>query len=239
MSTAELSSAPPAATVLLPASVLPKDWTLQQLQQHLGDIPLERIRLYPPPGMATEQDVLDLDDHQGALCELIDGILVEKTVSWYESLVASWIVHFLQAYLKENKLGMALTADGALQISPNQVRIPDACFISRERVQKVKPQRGTVPPLVPDVAVEVLSRSNTRQEMDRKREEYFAAGVRLVWYIDAEAHSATVFTSPEDSVVIDESGTLDGGDVLPGFALPLAELFARADEQADMLQGEE
>ncbi len=239
MSTAELSASPPAATVLLPASVLPKDWTLKQLQQHLGDIPLERIRLYPPPGMATERDVLDLCEHRNRLCELIDGILVEKTVSWYESLVASWIVHFLQAYLKENKLGMALTEGAALQILPDQVRMPDACFISRERIHKVKPQRGTIPPLVPDVAVEVLSRSNTRQEMDRKREEYFAAGVRLVWYIDPEARSATVYSSPDASVVIDESGTLDGGDVLPGFSLSLAELFARADEQADMLSGEE
>ena len=84
----------------------------------------------------------------------------------------------------------------------------------------------------PDLAVEVLSESNTAEEMARKLREYFAAGVRLVWMIDPRDRTATVFTGPELSRMLDETHTLDGGDVLPGFQLPLRDLFAELDLQA-------
>jgi hypothetical protein len=80
--------------------------------------------------------------------------------------------------------------------------------------------------LVPDLAVEVLSPSNTEAEMARKRQEYFAAGVRLVWMVDPDARTVTVYTAPDQSTVLGEVDTLSGDPVLPGFTLPLRDLFA-------------
>ena len=85
------------------------------------------------------------------------------------------------------------------------------------------------PHLVPDLAVEVLSEGNTVPEMDRKRREYFRAGVRLVWLVDPEARTVAVFTGPDQHSTLGETDLLDGGAVLPGFTLSLAELFARLD----------
>ena len=236
MSTAEFSDAPSSPTVVLPASVLPTDWTLDQLQQHLGGIPLERIRLYPPPGMATRSHLEHLVDDKFCLCELIDGTLVEKPVGWYEATLAQIIGGFLQAYLAQHKVGLGLGADAALRILGDQIRLPDVCFISKERVQQARPQRGETPAMAPNLAIEVLSASNTTAEMDRKLKEYFEAGAEMVWYIDPQTRSATVYTSVDESQHVKEQGTLTGGDVLPGFELSLAEPFAQADEQADMLQ---
>lgn len=77
------------------------------------------------------------------------------------------------------------------------------------------------------MAVEVLSKGNTRGEMSRKLREYFAAGVRLVWFVDSKSKSVTVYTSPTRSKIIPLDGTLDGGKVLPGFQLSVARLFAK------------
>lgn len=87
--------------------------------------------------------------------------------------------------------------------------------------------------LAPALAVEVLSPGNTREEMDRKLQDYFAAGVRLVWNVDPEARAVTVYTAPDRSCVLAEDQTLDGGDVLPGFTLPLRKLFARLGPSAE------
>jgi Uma2 family endonuclease len=88
-----------------------------------------------------------------------------------------------------------------------------------------------IPDLAPDLAVEVLSESNTAAEMARKREEYFAAGVRLVWLVDPRSRTVTVHDAEGRSTTLDETATLDGGAVLPGFAMPLRDLFAELDRR--------
>jgi Uma2 family endonuclease len=86
--------------------------------------------------------------------------------------------------------------------------------------------------LVPDLVVEILSPSNTGAEIDHKLRDYFKAGVRWAWVIDPRKRTARVHNSPEASITIDEAGTLDGRDVLPGFRLPLAKLFERLEKPA-------
>jgi Uma2 family endonuclease len=81
--------------------------------------------------------------------------------------------------------------------------------------------------VAPGLVVEVLSPTNTAKEIDRKLRELFAAGCKLAWVIDPPTRTAKVYTSAKRFKELDEAGTLDGGKVLPGFALPLAELFAR------------
>lgn len=108
------------------------------------------------------------------------------------------------------------------------VRIPDVSFVLWEHLPA---QYGPIPPMAPDLAVEVLSESNTPAEMGRKLNEYFAAGTQLVWYFDLRARTVTVYTAPDQATVLDESQTLDGGNLLPGLLIPLRELFERASRR--------
>ena len=87
---------------------------------------------------------------------------------------------------------------------------------------------------VPDLAVEILSPTNTRTEMQIKLKEYFLGGVKLVWMIDPEKRTADVYTAPDAKTAIPTDGSLDGGEVLPGFSLPLAELFAKRSHAPDV-----
>jgi Uma2 family endonuclease len=213
-------------------SVLPDQWTVADMVAHLGDIPLSRIRMVPPPGTATEKDVLEAESRFGCICELIDGVLVEKTMGWKESLLAVEIAHRIRGYLETHDLGDVLGADGTLRILPQQVRVPDVCFLSWQRFPGGERPQAPIPPLAPDLAVEILSPGNTEGEMRRKLRDYFTAGVRLVWYVDPATRSARAYTAPDQCVEIGEDGSLSGGDVLPEFTLPLRELFARAERGA-------
>jgi Uma2 family endonuclease len=103
------------------------DYTLMDLMELFGPIPFYRIRHDPPPGMATEEDVLEIDAHEDRLCELMDGVLVEKTVGAYESYLAVLLGTILNQYVREHQLGIVLGADGMLRLWPGMVRIPDTC----------------------------------------------------------------------------------------------------------------
>lgn len=211
-------------TTLLTSS--PQIPTLADLLSRLGGVSPERVRFYPLPGTATEADVVAIEAGENRLCELVDGVLVEKPMGFRESLVAGWILTALNSFVMPRRLGVVSGADGLMRLVPGLVRIPDVAFISRERLPGGRIPAEPIPQLVPDLAVEVLSESNTTAEMDRKRREYFEAGVRLVWLIDSEMRTAAVFTGPEQCVELNADGVLDGGNVLPGFTLPLNELFA-------------
>jgi len=202
---------------------------MADLQQHLGGIPLERILLYRSPGTATEEDALWLDEHEDRLCELVDGVLVEKAMSSFESLIAAILLRLIGNFLDTNNLGILLGADGQLWILPTKMRLPDVSFIRWERFPSGKLPSDRVYRIAPDLAVEILSTGNTAKEMDRKLSEYFQAGVRLVWYIDPQSRTARVYTATDQMHEIDTAGHLDGRDVLPGFSVRLGELFERAD----------
>ncbi|MCA9123152.1 MAG: Uma2 family endonuclease [Planctomycetaceae bacterium] len=208
---------------------LPSNWTMADLQHHLGDIPAERILVVPPPGYATPDDVDWLDAHEDRLCELEDGVLVEKPMGWYESLLALLIATEINIYLRRNDVGKVLGADGSMKILPGIVKIPDVSFISWERWPKVKMPRRPIPALVPDLVVEVLSDTNTKREMEIKLVRYFESGVRLIWYVDPETRTAKSYTSPSVVTEVNADGSLNGGEVLPGFQLSLAALFGEAD----------
>jgi Uma2 family endonuclease len=109
------------------------------------------------------------------------------------------------------------------------VRLPDVGFVSWDRLPGRRVPDEPIPNVVPDLAVEVLSPSNTAREMSRKRGEYFRAGVRLVWEIDPRTRTARVYTSETVFTDLTAGDELDGDPVLPGFRLPLAVLFAELD----------
>ncbi len=107
--------------------------------------------------------------------------------------------------------------------------IPDVSFVSWDRLPGGRVPREPIPDLVPDLAVEILSEGNTAAEMKRKVAEYFAADARLVWLVYPDARAVEVFKAPGRSVRLGVTGTLEGGKVLPGFALSVRERFERAE----------
>ena len=199
-----------------------------ELVQRLGHIPLERIRFTPPPGTATERDLLTALRRSDRLYELVDGTLVEKPMGLSESMLAGHILRKIGNFAEEHDLGIPAGEAGTVRLLKGLVRIPDVAFFGWDKLPgRVLPSRA-IPDLAPDLAIEVLSKGNTPAEMERKLREYFLAGVRLVWLIDPRQRQATVYTGPDaPAATLDAEQALDGGDVLPGFRLPLAELFAR------------
>jgi Uma2 family endonuclease len=206
--------------------------TVADLLEQLGDIPPHRVRMKPYPGTATEQDVIAAEAApEKRLCELIDGTLVEKDMGQYESRLATVLSHFIETYLDTHDLGICFGEAAMLRIVPGRVRLPDVSFVSWDKLPNRELPAEPIANLVPDLAVEVLSASNTRREMENKRREYFQGGARLVWEIDPPTRTARMYTSTEHFQEIDLHGALDGGDVLPGFTLSLSQLFARAGRQ--------
>jgi Uma2 family endonuclease len=199
----------------------------------LGDIPADRIRLHPAPGTATEQDVLDVLDHEGRICELIDGTLVEKVMGMREARVSAVLIFFLESFLSRHNLGLVTGPDGTLKLTTGLLRIPDVTFVSWDRLPGRELPDQPVPRLTIDLAVEVISKGNTKQEMERKLREYFEAETRLVWFLDPKNRTARVYTSPRRFTRLAEDQALDGGDVLPGFTLSLRALFDRANRGPD------
>jgi Uma2 family endonuclease len=208
-----------------------KIWTLADLVAKFGPLPASRIRHDPPPGTATEQDVLDIQTREKRLCELVDGVLVEKTMGFYESRLAMVLGHFLEDFLDKHDLGIVAGEAGLLRLGYGLVRIPDISFVSWDRLPHRRIPRQPIANLVPDLAVEILSKSNTKKEMGRKLRDYFKAGVRLVWYIDPEARTVQVYAGLFKSKRLTASQTLEGAPVLPGFSLSLRQFFERAERR--------
>ena len=209
-----------------------QDQTVADLLDRLGGIPASRVRLVPTPGTATEQDVIDVHDRTNRLCELVDGVLVEKVMGFDESIVSLLLAGSLLNYLQRHDLGKLVGADGMMRLFPGLVRIPDVAFISWRRYPKKTRKRGEIPTVAPDLVVEVLSKGNTPREMARKLDEYFRAGVLQVWYVDPKRRKVRVFTGRDHSVVLGENQHLDGGDVLPGFTLSIRDWFGEAERTA-------
>ena len=200
--------------------------TLADLIAGIGGVPLERVRAFPPLGTATEADVIrERESPERRLCELIDGILVEKAMGAKESILACELIHLLSIHVRGNRLGVVLGPDGMLRLSPGLVRIPDVSFIPWSQLPGRRVPDTAMLEIPADLAVEVLSPSNTADETRRKLHDYFQAGTRLVWVIDPKKLTARTYTAPESSQAVGKSGSLDGGEVLPGFRVSLPELF--------------
>lgn len=211
------------------ATVSPGIKNLADLQDRLGGVPLARIRFRPWPGSATVQDLLEVKQREGVLCELVEGVLLDKAVGFLEAGLAVLIGELLNRFVRSRNLGIVTGPDGTVELMAGLVRIPDVAFTRWDRLPGRRYPDAPVPRLAPNLAVEVLSRSNTPGEMAAKRQDYFTAGVELVWEIDPEARSVVVYTTTTQAMTLTATDTLDGGSVLPGFTLAVQELFAELD----------
>jgi Uma2 family endonuclease len=200
---------------------------MKDLLQQLGGISPERVRLRPTPGTATEDDLLQIHRREDKLYELVNGVLVEKVMGYLEGTLAGDILFLLKLYLADHDLGNPAGADATMRLMPGLVRIPDVSFVRWEQLPNHEIPEEPIPSLYPDLAVEVLSRGNTRGEMRLKVRDYFLSGTRLVWLVDPRKRVVHVYTEPEQSQILKEGQSLEGGDVLPGLRLPIRKVFAR------------
>ena len=215
---------------------IPVAKTLADILAEIGDVPLDRVRGFPPLGTATEADVIrERESPERRLCELIDGILVEKAMGAKESILAMEIGRLIGNHVQAHRLGVILGPDGMLRLFPGLVRIPDVSFIPWTQIPGRRWPNTPIPEIPPDLAVEVLSPSNTPGEIRLKLREYFQSGTRLVWVVDPKKQTARIYTAPESFQAVGKSGSLDGGEVLPGFQLSLPKLFGTL---SDMNAGE-
>ncbi|HEV2296099.1 MAG TPA: Uma2 family endonuclease [Tepidisphaeraceae bacterium] len=193
----------------------------------LGDVPLERVVMDPPPGTATEQDLLVFVERDKRLVELIDGTLVEKPVGYEESFIALLLATALNNFVRPRTLGFVAGADATLHMRSGRVRLPDVSFVSIDDVPGRQRPKEPIPLVPPTIAAEVISQTNTSMEMRQKTKEYFESGSKLVWLIYPKTRTIAVFDRPaeETARLLTENDVLDGGDALPGFTLRVAELF--------------
>ena len=160
-------------------------------------------------------------------CELIGGELIMMSPAGFDpGRFASRIVAALENHVRPRSLGVVTTAEAGFQLAhdPDTVRAPDVAFVARHRIPPGGVKGFFQGP--PDIAVEVVSPNDRASDVAAKLQEWLRAGCATVWVVDPENRLVTVHRNRTESAVLTASDTLTGGDVLPEFSMPIAEIFA-------------
>lgn len=172
------------------------------------------------PPSEFEQFVM-LPENADRSFELIGGEIVEVVSNGVSSEIGAFICGLMVVFARQHKLGYVTGADGGYRIG-TQRYIPDCAFMSKAR--QAAPTTEAYNSIAPDLAVEVLSPSNTPDEMAIKVDNYLRAGV-MVWVVNPDAERVTVHRPDAPPQTYGMDDTLDGGSVLPGFTLPVRDIF--------------
>jgi Uma2 family endonuclease len=175
-------------------------------------------------------------DSEAELYEAVDGHVVENPpMGARESVLANSLGFLLESFARAQQLGRAVIETLFLLESTRPLkRRPDLAFVSARRW----PLKRRIPAtecweVVPDLAVEFISETNTAVAVDKKIDEYFDAGVNAVWVVYPETRKIYLYDSPTQVRVLRIGDELDGGASVPGFRVPVAELFAAGTEELD------
>ncbi len=170
--------------------------------------------------------------------ELVDGIVVPKNTSpgnffkeinrmstgTLHGVVTSRLTAYLTIYVLENDLGETCAAETGFRLTPNTVRGADLAFIGKEKLDIFGIPINFFP-IAPDLAVEVISPSNTYDEIQDKIEKYFGGGTKLIWIVDPKRHKIFVHRPNNTVTLLNENDVLEGEDVILDFRLPLEKIF--------------
>ncbi len=176
----------------------------------------------------TDEEFMALPK-DGHRYEIVNGELVDMGSSGaLHGYVCSTIVILLGAYIRTHKLGAIFDSSTAFKLKNGNRRSPDISFFAKERLQGMTELPTGFLGGAPDLAVEVLSPGNTVEEIHDKLVEYFENGTRLAWIIHPSEHYVLVYCSAQEpDRLLKSIDSLDGEDVVPGFTLPVAELFQK------------
>jgi len=160
--------------------------------------------------------------------ELVEGNLREMAPAGHQhGRIAINVSTPLAQHVKANNLGVVYAAETGFKLAsnPDTVRAPDVAFVRRERLESVGDSEGFWPG-APDLAVEVVSPGDRYTDVEEKVFDWLDAGARLVIVANPRKRLVTVYRSLTDVVVLTEADVLDGGDVVPGFAMPVKDIFS-------------
>lgn len=175
---------------------------------------------------------VDLDEHY----EVVDGQVVEEPpLGAREGCIATAIAALLDQFVRVRRLGrVAGEVLFVLRAEPRLHRKPDVAFVSAGRWALTRPvARAAAWDVIPDLAVEVVSPTDLAVDVQAKIAEYFAVGVRLVWVVFPDQAEVYAYESPRVVRIFGREEAVDGGAVLPGFAMPLAEVFEAGVDEAN------
>lgn len=180
--------------------------------------------------LITAEEFAQLPDPpDGSRQELVRGVIETMgRPGFRHGKVNFRIAKILDRYVEPNRLGHVVPETGVVtEHGPDTVRGPDVAFWSADKVPLDQEPAG-YPDAVADLCIEVLSPRPNRKKILEKIREYLWAGVRLVWVVDPEERTVTVYRSPEEGRLLHEGATLSGEEVLPGFSVPVTEFFMTA-----------
>jgi len=182
----------------------------------------------PEKKVWTDEAFMALPD-DGHHYEIVNGELIDMGNSGaLHGYVCSLLLAALMSYILPKKLGVILDSSTAFKMKNGNKRSPDISFFAKDRLQGITELPSGFLEGAPDLAVEVLSPGNTIEEIDEKIAEYFENGARLVWVISPTQHYVLVYRSAQEpDRLLKSIDSLDGEDVIPGFTLPVADLFQK------------
>ena len=176
----------------------------------------------------TDEEFMALPD--GDRYELVNGELIIVGNSGMEhGHFASVLNAFLTTFVLAHKLGVVCDSSTAFTMKTGNKRSPDVSFVAKDRLRGLKKLPKGFFQGAPDLAVEIISPSNTFDEIHTKIVEYFDSGSKLVWVIHPDEESVLVYHKPQPDKLLQRSDSLDGETIIPGFTVPLTELFADLD----------
>jgi len=177
------------------------------------------------PVTVEEYELLP-DPTDGTRLELLKGeIVAVSRPNWEHGEIAGNVYSIIKGYLRKKQVGRVSVESGVItERAPDTLRGPDVSFMSKERMP-LDERMNHYASVTPDLCVEVLSPSNTRAELNEKMAEYFSTGARMIWLIDPDERSVTIYEQPDEGRVYKGRSVISGGSVLPGFTCTVAELF--------------
>ncbi len=160
--------------------------------------------------------------------ELVQGELIKMVPTGGEhGAITLRLAWRLAQHVEENKLGVTYAAETGFKLAtdPDTVRAPDIAFVRQARLDEIGQTRSFWPG-APDLVIEVISPSDVYAEVEDKVFDWLDAGAQMVVIVNPRRHSVTVYRSRENIRVLNESDVLEGGDVVPGWSVKLADIFA-------------
>ena len=176
--------------------------------------------------LMTAEELLNMPK-DGYRYELVRGVLRKMAPAGHaHGKRGNRVNHSLSAHVYSNSLGEVYLAETGftLETDPDHVLAPDVAFVRRERVEEVADEHGYFPG-APDLAVEVISPSDRYSDVAEKVQEWLNAGTRMVVVVNPRNKTVQAYRSMTDVITLSEADTLDGGDVVPGWRLPIADIF--------------
>jgi Uma2 family endonuclease len=178
-------------------------------------------------GRWTEVELQALPD-DGCVHEIVNGELVMSPKNNFQhEFICERLNFALESFNRVHRLGAVFGSSIGFWMENRNCRAPDVSFVRKERLMRLglRPDTKTFFPGAPDLAIEVLSAGNTQAEMDSKLSDYFTSGAQAAWIVHPDESTVEVWTSLANRRMVEATGVLEGEGILPGFRLPVSDLF--------------